>query len=394
MYRLLTAVSKVNSTNIDSIIYSFKNMVLIYVIITLPFYFTLNSINIYNYAIIIFIFIISYYILYIFSKSIVEATNAGSNLVWMLLMSISLLLLLLKSYNITFIIFPVLLSFSSSIIDNSIKIRNETGNIGNLLIALYFVLIVVFMIFFGALFKLIYISFILITIILGIISIVYDNSTIEYKKVGLNRRLGSYIISLSDMRRIKNLNVLIIIILINSLLYVSLIMVFTFVPVLAISYNVNYNAFIIYLFIILLISFLAYFAGMLIKNDYYYLISFLGMHVFILLFIFIITILNNFNFLYYGLFLIPVIAFLMPGYYKYKNKKFMLSEIYYINKFVNFFGMFFIIISPLTGVYFYDKPRIVLTIAMLPMFVIIILSLKFINYPDVIHIISKTKYKN
>jgi hypothetical protein len=81
----------------------------------------------------------------------------------------------------------------------------------------------------------------------------------------------------------------------------------------------------------------------------------------------------------------------MPGYYKYRDRKFMLSEAYYINKFVNFFSMFFIIISPLTGLYFYNKPRIVLTISMLPMLIVIILALKFINYPDVIHIISKGK---
>ena len=171
----------------------------------------------------------------------------------------------------------------------------------------------------------------------------------------------------------------------------SVIMVFTFVSVLAVKYIYNYNIFIEKFFTIMLISFFTYFIGILIKNNYYYLLSFFGMNIFILLFIFIITIKGNINFLYYGLLLVPVIAFLMPGYYRYRNRKFMFSEAYYINKFVNFFSMFFIIISPLTGLYFYNKPRIVLTLSMLPMLIVIILALKFINYPDVIHIISKDK---
>ncbi len=377
---------------IDSLIYSLKNMFLIYIIITLPFYFTLNLISMYNYAMIIFIFIVSYYICYVFSKSIIETlNNTGGNLIGTFSMSVSILLLLLKNYNIIFIIFPVLLSFSSSIIDNSIKIKNIDKSISNLFMVLYFAVLVTVIIFFGNMFKLIYISFILILIAVGIISIIYEKNSMEYKKVTLNKRLKMYIISLSDIHRIKNLNALIIIILINSLLYMSVIMVFTFVSVLAVKYIYNYNIFIEKFFTIMLISFFTYFIGILIKNNYYYLLSFFGMNIFILLFIFIITIKGNINFLYYGLLLVPVIAFLMPGYYRYRNRKFMFSEAYYINKFVNFFSMFFIIISPLTGLYFYNKPRIVLTLSMLPMLIVIILALKFINYPDVIHIISKDK---
>ncbi len=377
---------------IDLLIYSLKNMFLIYIIITLPFYFTLNLINMYNYAMIIFIFIVSYYICYVFSKSIIETlNNTGGNLIGTFSMSVSILLLLLKNYNIIFIIFPVLLSFSSSIIDNSIKIKNINKSISNLFMVLYFAVLVTGIIFFGNVFKLIYSSFILILITVGIISIIYEKNSIGYKKVTLNKRLKMYIISLSDIHRIKNLNALIIIILINSLLYMSVIMVFTFVPVLAVKYIYNYTIFIERFFTIMLISFFTYFIGILIKNNYYYLLSFFGMNIFILLFIFIITIRGNINFLYYGLLLVPVIAFLMPGYYRYRNRKFMFSEAYYINKFVNFFSMFFIIISPLTGLYFYNKPRIVLTLSMLPMLIVIILALKFINYPDVIHIISKDK---
>ncbi len=377
---------------IDSLIYSLKNMFLIYIIITLPFYFTLNLISMYNYAMIIFIFIVSYYICYVFSKSIIETlNNTGGNLIGTFSMSVSILLLLLKNYNIIFIIFPVLLAFSSSIIDNSIKIKNIDKSISNLFMVLYFAVLVTVIIFFGNMFKLIYISFILILIAVGIISIIYEKNSMEYKKVTLNKRLKMYIISLSDIHRIKNLNALIIIILINSLLYMSVIMVFTFVSVLAVKYIYNYNIFIEKFFTIMLISFFTYFIGILIKNNYYYLLSFFGMNIFILLFIFIITIKGNINFLYYGLLLVPVIAFLMPGYYRYRNRKFMFSEAYYINKFVNFFSMFFIIISPLTGLYFYNKPRIVLTLSMLPMLIVIILALKFINYPDVIHIISKDK---
>jgi len=345
-----------NGNNIDSIIYSFKNMILVYIIITLPFYFVLNSISIYYYALAIFIFILSYYLFYIFSKTVVEFLSSGVNFIGMVLMAISILLLLLK-YDIVFIIFPVLLSFSSSIIDNSIKIRNRIRNTNNLFTVLYFLLIIVFILFFGTRFELIYISFILISIALGIISIFYDNDIVEYKKVTLNKRLRFYIISLNDIRRIKNLNALLIIILINSLIYLSIIMVFTFIPVLAIHYG-NYNKFILKFFIIILISFFAYFTGFLIKNNFYYVVSFFGVPVFILSIIFIITVKNNFDYLYYGLFLIPVIALFIPGYYKYRNKKFMLSEVYYINKFVNFFSMFFIIIAPLTGLYFYDKPRL------------------------------------
>ncbi len=381
-----------SGNNIDSIIYSFKNVLLIYIIITLPFYFVLNSISIYYYALAIFIFILSYYLFYIFSKTMVEFLSSGINFIGMVLMAISLLLLLLKSYDIVFIIFPVLLSFSSSIIDNSIKIRNRIRNINNLFMILYFLLIIVFILFFGIRFELIYISFILISIALGIISIFYDNNIIEYKKVTLNKRLRFYIVSLSDIRRIKNLNILLIMILINSLIYLSIITVFTFIPVLAIHYG-NYNKFIVKFLIIILISFFAYFIGALIKNNFYYIVSFFGVPVFILSIIFIITVKNNFDYLYYGLFLIPVIALFIPGYYKYRNKKFMLSEVYYINKFVNFFSMFFIIIAPLTGLYFYNKPRIVISIAMFPIFIVIILSLKFINYSNVIHIITK-KHKN
>jgi len=381
-----------NGNNIDSIIYSFKNMLLIYIIITLPFYFVLNSINVYYYALAIFIFILSYYLFYIFSKTIVEFLSSGINFIGMVLMAISILLLLLK-YDVAFIIFPVLLSFSSSIIDNSIKIRNRIRNINNLFMILYFLLIIVFILFFGIRFELVYISFILISIALGIISIFFDNNIIEYKKVTLNKRLRFYIVSLSDIHRIKNLNALLIMILINSLIYLSIIMVFTFIPVLAIHYGNSYNKFIVKFLIIISISFFAYFAGSLIKNNFYYIVSFFSVPVFILSIIFIITLKNNFDYLYYGLFLIPLIALFMPGYYKYKNKKFMLSEVYYINKFINFFSMFFIIIAPLTGLYFYDRPRIVISVAIFPMFIVIVLSLKFINYSNVIHIITK-KHKN
>ncbi len=191
-----------------------------------------------------------------------------------------------------------------------------------------------------------------------------------------------YVISITDVKRIRDVWTMLYAILINVLLFVSIGIILITVPVLVLNKN---SDFVVFTFLeIVGVSFFALFIGSIINTRIYYSISFTAIFPLLLLMGFMISIKNTGVNLLDGFLILPAIALFFPGYRKYFTRKFPGSEIYYVYKFANFFSWIFILSVPFILLKFIAIPVYTIIIELTASMIGLILTLKFTNYPEIV----------
>ena len=218
--------------------------------------------------------------------------------------------------------------------------------------------------------------------IFSILSQLSGNMNINYRKTTIVKKLKRYVISITDIKRIRNMWTMVYAILINILIFISIGIILITVPVLALNKNID---FMVFRFLeIVAVSFFALFVGSIINARIYYSISFTAIFPLLLLMGFIISIKNTEINLLDGFSILPAIALFFPGYRKYFTRKFPGSEIYYVNKFANFFSWIFILPVPFILLKFITIPIYTIIIEVTASMIGLILTLKFTNYPEIV----------
>ncbi|MEM4834741.1 MAG: hypothetical protein QXS49_01515, partial [Ferroplasma sp.] len=315
--------------------------------------------KIYIFPIIIISFGIFYYISYVLSRNIIEILKKNSVLLGGIIFSLIFpLIFYVDNYFILFVL-AAILAFSASLIDYWSNMYRKIHNM-----AYVYTGIVLGGIFAGIHFmdlKIIYIVIILssLLVIFSVIFNLFTYQNVNYKKTLLAKKIKRYIISIGDIRRIRNGWALFSAIIINSLLYMSVAIILIAFPLLVIKIHAIS---ILYEFIcISSISFFTIFLGSLLKSRLFQGISFIAIFPLLILIGFIISIKNVSANLSLSLLFIPLVTFMVPGYRKYISRKFPGSEIYYVNKFANFF----------TGIFIMSVPFIMLFLIGFPVYAVI-----------------------
>jgi hypothetical protein len=382
-------VNILNKNSVIDLIYSIKNSSLLLLLLIFPYHLYDKSMKIYIFPIIIISFGIFYYISYVMSRNIIEILKKNSVLLGGIIFSLILpLIFYVDNYFILFVLAAVL-AFSASLIDYWSNMYRKRHNM-----AYVYTGIVLGGIFAGIHFvdlKIIYIVIILssLLVIFSVIFNLFTYQNVNYKKTLLTKKIKRYIISIGDIRRIRNGWALFSAIIINSLLYMSVATILIAFPLLVIEIHAIS---IIYEFIcISSISFFTIFLGSLLKSRLFQGISFIAIFPLLILIGFIISIKNVSANLSLSLLFIPLVTFMVPGYRKYISRKFPGSEIYYVNKFANFFTGIFIMSVPFIMLFLIGFPVYAVIIELAASMIALILCLKFINYPE---IVFPRKHKN
>jgi hypothetical protein len=323
------------------------------------------------------------------SRNVLEMLKKQSVLLGGLVFSAGVLIMFYVNSYLILLILAAILAFGSSIID----CWNNTYRKGKDIVYIYtgIILIIIFTVFHFTGIKLVDIIMILsaAVILLSLISILFDYQNINYKKTGLTKKIKRYIISISDIRRIRNGWALFYVIIINGLLYMSVAIVLIVFPLLIIQIR---DVVVIYEFVgISAISFFTIFLGNRINARIFQGISFISIFPMLMLIGFAISIKNTPSNLTISLLPIPLVTLFVPGYRKYLARKFPRSEIYYVNKFTNFFTGIFIISVPFIVLGLISVPVYVITIELIGSVLALITCLKFTNYPE---IVRPKKHKN
>ncbi|WMT51574.1 MAG: hypothetical protein RE471_01520 [Ferroplasma sp.] len=288
-----------------------------------------------------------------------------------------------------FLIMTIMLSLGSAIIDYSRS--GHGGNETRSYLYSAFIIGVVFLAEHYSVLKIIYIFYIIAGLIMAFSLAFYlsGHMEINYRKTTLIKKLKRYIISLGDIRRVRNGWTLMYAIMINVLLFISVAIALVTVPLLALGHggSATINAFLG----IAALSFLAISLGSSINSRVFSGISFLAIFPFLLIMGFLISIKNTEFNLITGFLMFPAVALFFPGYRKYFTRKFPGSEIYYANKFANFFSWIFILPVPFIVLEFLRIPVYTIVIELIASMAGLIMILKFTNYPE---IIWTKKHKN
>jgi len=382
-------VSVLNRNSVIDLIYSIKNASLLFLLLIFPLHLHDNSMKLYIFPAIIISFGVFYYISYVVSRNIIEILKKNSVLMGGIIFSIVLpLTLYINSYFIILALIAIL-AFAGSIIDNWNNTYRKIHHIvyaytGIALVGIFAAIRFVDL-------KIMY-TILILSILIAIFSVIFVLFTyknVNYKKTLLSKKIKRYIISIGDIKRIRNGWALLYIIIINSLLYVSVAIILVAFPLLALKIQ---DVSIIYKLIgISAISFFSVFLGSLIQSRIVQAISFVSIFPLLLLIGFIISIKNSTTELNLSLIIMPFVTFMVPGYRKYISRKFPGSEIYYVNKFTNFFSGIFIISVPFIILVFIGFPSYVIIIELVASIIALIICLKFVNYPE---IVPPRKHKN
>ena len=371
------------------IINSLKNSLLLVLLFLLPLHIKLEFIKIYIFPLLLIYFGIIYYLSYIAAGNILQLLEKRLMILAGAMVGIAGAFIFSVYYLSLILALTAILAFGSSMIDYSRSGRAimETRSymytgllIGIIFVSEYFSVIKIEYVFYS------------IAVAIIIFSAIFQLSShikISYRKTTIIKKFKRYVISISDIRRIRNGWALLYAILLNVLVFTSIAIVLVTVPVL--SLNDDGNLIIYRLLGIAAISFLCLFLGSIINSKIYYSIAFVGIFPFLLLMGFIISIKNTEFNLITGFLMFPAIALFFPGYRKYFSIKFPGSEIYYVNKFANFLSWVFILPVPLILLKFISVPVYVFIPELIASMAGLILALKFTNYPE---IISGKKHKN
>ena len=338
--------------------------------------------KLYIFPLVLVCFGVVYYITYLISGSLIEILGKRSVLLAGIFFSIGIMPILYTRDFILIIVLTAIISMGSSIIDYSRNGRSlkETRSylytsaiMGTVLVSEYFVKIRIIYIF----------SVLAIAItIFSILSQLSGNMNINYRKTTIVKKLKRYVISITDIKRIRNMWTMVYAILINILIFISIGIILITVPVLALNKNID---FMVFRFLeIVAVSFFALFVGSIINARIYYSISFTAIFPLLLLMGFIISIKNTEINLLDGVLILPAIALFFPGYRKYFTRKFPGSEIYYVYKFANFFSWIFILPVPFILLKFITIPIYTIIIEVTASMIGLILTLKFTNYPEIV----------
>lgn len=382
-------MSVLSKDSVIDLIYSIKNSSLLFLLLIFPLYLHDKSMKLYIFPAVIISFGIFYYISYVISRNIIEVLKKNSVLMGGIIFSIVLPLTLYTSSYFMLLALIAILAFAGSIIDN----WNNTYRKIHYMTYAYtgITLVGIFAAIRFLDLKIVYIILILsiLIAIFSVIFILFTYKNVNYKKTLLTKKIKRYIISIGDIKRVRNGWAMIYTIIINSLLYVSVAIILVAFPLLALKIQ---DISIIYKLIgISAISFFTVFLGSLIKSRIIYAISFISVFPLLLLIGFIISIKNSPAELNLSLIIIPFVTFMVPGYRKYISSKFPGSEIYYVNKFTNFFSGIFIISVPFIILFFIGFPAYAIIIELVASIIALIMCLKFINYPE---IVPPRKHKN
>ena len=382
-------VNILNKNSVIDLIYSIKNASLLFLFILFPYHLYNNSMKLYIFPAIIISFEIIYYLSYIMSRNIIELVKKYSVFLGGAIFAIIMpFILYIRSYLILVVMIAIL-AFGGSIIDNWNNTYRRGNNITNVYtgIALAGIFATIYFIHLNS----IYIIFIL-SVLLGIFSIIYilfTHQNINYKKTVLTKKLKRYIVSIGDIKRVRNGLELLYTIFINSLLYMAIALILITIPLLAVKAgDIN----LIYRFVVIsTASFFTVFLGSMVKSKTFQGISFVSIFPLLIVIGFLISIKNTPLDLNISILFIPAVAFLVPGYRTYITRKFPGSEKYYVNKFTNFFSGIFLITVPFIILTFIGFPMYAIIVELLASLIALIMCLKFINYPE---IIPPAKYKN
>jgi hypothetical protein len=346
-----------------------------------PFYLYSHSIRVYIFPEIIISFVAFYYISYVISRNISDILRKNSVLAGGLIFSISMVLIFYSNNYLIFLIISAFLGFSSAIIDywdaTYRKINNNpyiyTGiTMVVIFVALYFTIkiiyiilaLFIFLVFFSAAFTM----------------FTYQNT--NFKKTLLIKKLKRYIISVGDIKRVRNSHALFYAILVNSLLYISIAIILISFPLLAVRLHAIK---IVYGMIgVSAISFFTMFLGSLLKSRISRGISFVSIFPIFIIIGFAISIKDAPKNLIYGILFIPIITFMIPGYRSYISSRFPRSEIYYVNKFANFFSGISIVLVPVITLAMIGFPQYIIIVELIASMVALLICLKFINYPEIV----------
>ncbi len=371
------------------IINSLKNSVLLVLLFLLPLHINLESMKIFIYPVLLICFGVVYFISYIMSGAILQLLGNASVLLAGIFLAPAIIMIFYTKDLYIFLTLTAMLSLGSAIIDYSRSGHgvNETRSylysgsiIGLVFLAEHYIAL-----------RIIYVFYIMAVLIIAFSLAFYlsGHMEINYRKTTLIKKLKRYIISLSDIKRIRNGWTLLYAIMINVVLFISIAIVLLTVPVLALS---NGGITTIYIFLgIASLSFLAISLGSAINSRVFSGISFVAVFPFLLVMGFLISIKNTEFNLTTGFLMFPAVALFFPGYRKYFTRKFPGSEIYYANKFANFFSWVFILPMPFILLEFLHIPVYTVIIELIASMAGLIMVLKFTNYPE---IIWTKKHKN
>ena len=338
--------------------------------------------KLYIFPLVLICFGVVYYVSYLISGSLIEILRKRSILLAGIVFSIGIVPIFYTRSLILIFILTAMISIGSSIIDYNRNGRSlkearsylyTSAIMGIVLISEYFVKI-----------RIIYVFSVLAIVItiFSILSQLSGNMNINYRKTTIIKKLKRYVISITDIKRIKNMWTMLYAISINVLIFISIGIILITVPVLVLNKN---SDFMIFRFLeIVAVSFFALFVGSIINARIYYGISFTAIFPLLLLIGFIISIKNTGVNLFNGFLILPAIALFFPGYRKYFTRKFPGSEIYYVYKFANFFSWIFILPVPFILLKFITIPIYTIIIELTASMIGLILTLKFTNYPEIV----------
>ncbi|WP_337860696.1 hypothetical protein [Ferroplasma sp.] len=316
------------------------------------------------------------------SKNIRDFFRKNSVLVGGIVFSVIMPIIFYSDNNILFLILAAVLGFGSSIIDYWESTYRKIGNIQYVYTGI--AMVVIFAALYFTDIKKIYIIFALSAslIVFSIIFTLLTYQNTNYKKTLLIKKLKRYIISIGDIKRVRNSYALFYAISVNSFLYISVAIILISFPLIAIklhAVNIIYD-----LIGISGISFFTIFLGNLIKSRLFHEISFVSIFSLFLLIGFIISIKDTQKDLTFAILFIPLITFMVPGYRKYISSKFPRSEIYYVNKFASFFSGISIILVPVIILVFIGFPLYAIIFELIASMIALMMCLKFINYPEIV----------